>query len=95
MLTVFSVLYSISLYCLFVYYIHSSIYLLIHFPNLATTPSLSLLVTTSFFISMSLFLFCYIQSFVLFFLVPHINDNIHINTYILGGSTYNDNIHNK
>ena len=52
--------YNISL--LLIYFIHSSLYLLILYPYLA--PSLSPLVTTSLFsISVSLFLFCYIHSF--------------------------------
>ena len=51
-----SVLYNISL--LFIYFIHSSLYLLIPCHYLASPPSLSPLVTTSLFsISVSLFLF--------------------------------------
>ena len=45
----------------------SGLHLLIHFPYLALPSPLSPQVTTSLFsVSMNLFLFCYIHSFVLF-----------------------------
>ena len=51
-----------------IYFIHSSLYLLISNSYLAPRPSHAPLVSTSLFsISMSLFLFCYIHWFVVFF----------------------------
>ena len=71
-LAIFSVLYNISLQL--IYYIHSSLYFLIPPPILLLPPSLPTLVTTSLFlISVTLFLFCYIHLFI--FQIPHISDN--------------------
>ena len=51
-----------------IYFIHSSLYLLIHYLYLAPPPFPLPLVTTSLFSrSVSLFLFCYIHLFLLFF----------------------------
>ena len=62
---IYPVLNNISL--LLAYFIQSSLYLLIPYPNMRFPASLSLVVTTDLFpISMSLFLFCYMHSFVLF-----------------------------
>ena len=66
-------LYNIS--WMFIYFIHSTSYLLIPYPNLAHLSSHSKLVITGLFsTSMSLFLLCYIHSFI--FCIPHMNDII-------------------
>ena len=59
-LAIFPVPYNIPLYWQLIYFIHSSLYLLIPYLYLASTPSLSPLVTTSLFsISVSLYLLGY------------------------------------
>ena len=61
------ILYNISL--LLIYFTQSSLYLLMPYSCLPLPLSLSPLVTTNLFsISVSLFLFCYIQLFALFFI---------------------------
>ena len=61
---------------LFIYFIPSSLYLLIPYPYLVPSPAaLSLLVSTSLFsVSVSMFLLCYMHSF--FLEISHVSDII-------------------
>ena len=69
----FPVLYNIAL--LFIYFIHSSLYLLILCHQLVAPPSLSLMVTT-ILSSISVNLFCFVIYIHLTFQIPHTSDNI-------------------
>ena len=74
-LAVFPVLYNVSLQL--VYFIHSSLYLLSHYPYLVPLSCLSSLVTTRLF-SISVRLLFWLYSIVCFhFQIPHISGIIH------------------
>ena len=79
-------LYNIAV--LFIYCIHSSLYLLILYPQLAAPPSLSLIVTTTLS-SVSVNLFCFVIYIHLTFQIPHINDNIKYCLFLISFTKHN------
>ena len=61
---------------LFIYFIPSSLYLLIPYPYLAPSPTALSFLVSLFSISVSMFLLCFMHSFFFFLEIPYIRDII-------------------